>query len=294
MTHQSFGDQQIQGIRQSLIYIFRSKINATLSGKGAKSSELVAHLVWLALLIFLLLMLFIMTNVFIGACLADYLQSAFEGFGLVLVFYLLLITLCYLFREQIEHELRERLAQVVLRMKSELNAELDQQGKFGKEPKIKAQPKEDVELSSYEQLLREEKAYNKLARLRGELLKADLIFVKANARKVACSILGDRIERNAPMGATLSTLLNLVEPKQIHAPQKEKKPSLWSKILPKSKYDPEKSERRKQRINRIRPFVPYALLLWKVVKPTAEVFMLKKGQKVFYNTFKRLTKKKKR
>ncbi len=286
MTYQSLGDQKIQSIRESIIFIIRYRLNDFLGTSGANSSRAIASLVWKTLSYIVIFFLYLIINILLGVYLARFFDgSLLAGFGCVLMGYTIILLLLLLFREQIEDAIRQKLAAQVIEMKSKLNKSLDAMPQMRLSVPYNFN-EQNQSMKPYEALLKSNKQNRQRAEAKQRELHEHLVDVKKNYKQIAFTMATARVEQSMPLGSHIATVMHFLEP----APYREKKQktSLWSKILP-DKFRKE-SKHRGDAVRKLRPYLPYVAFAWKIAKPALTAFAMNKGQQLL---LKKLLKKKK-
>ncbi len=284
MSGQSLGDQKIQSIRDSLIFIFRYRLNGLISKGGAESSRIIASLIWKTLSYIMLFFIYLIINILLGVYLARFFNgSLLAGFGCVLLAYGLILFFLVLLRKPIENAIRQALANIVVEIKTEVNDQLSSM------PQMATSQEAD---SCLEDSPRPDQAYEYLvynanqSRLQADRyvrhLTDDTRYIKENYKQVAFSIATNRIEEKFPMGSYLSSFLHFFEPQsqQVLDRQKQKKSAFWQRLLPKFKQSKESSKQNKAFVRQIRPYLPYVAFAWKIARPTLSALALTKGRKI--------------
>ncbi len=292
MSEQSLGDKKIQSIKDNIIYLLRYRLNDLIGTSGANSSKLIASIIWQTLSFVVCFFIFLVINILLGVYLADFWEgSLLAGFGCVLAGYTFLLILLILFRKPLENAIRQKISARVIAVKEQVNEKLN----AVPEMSVSSAPKEqfrDIEpaLKPHEALLKSNEQNRREAEAAQARLKEDLVYAKDNYKKIAFTIATDRVEKNVPMGHYIASLMHFIEPSE-HRSKAKDKPSVWSRMLPKKLKDPKVDEQRTNVVRKIRPYMPYLSLLWKVAGPVLSTVAISKSQSLL---LRKLLRKKKR
>ncbi len=291
MSEQSFGDKQINSIRENLIFLLRHRLNELIGTSGANSSRLMANLIWQMLSFVLCFFIFLFINIILGVYLAEFWQgSLLAGFACLLLAYTTLLFLLLLFRTQIERAICQKLSARVVKIKDEINEQLNTIPELS----VSSAPKEpfkDIEpsLKPHEALIKSNELNRRQAELAQARLEKDLVYAKENYKKIAFTIVADRVEKNVPMGHYIASMLHMIEPSKSDKTN-QRKTSRWSKILPKQLQSPQVNRQRSNFARKLRPYLPYFSLAWKFAGPVISTFAISKGQSLL---LRKLLKKRK-
>ncbi len=288
MENLSMGDQQIKGIKESLIYIIRYRLNTYIGKTGATTADLIARLVWILIAFVLGLILYIFANVFFITVLAPIMGSLISASMTILGLHILFMTLLILFKTSIENAIRNGLAEKVLEIQKQTNEQLDL---LIPDIKLERQVYSSSKVKPFVLLNHSNLKNEKLAKEKQEKLTEQVIFVKNNIKSVGFSIATDRIEKKMPMGGVFSTLLHFFEPKPQLGQTKPSDKQKGGRRLMEGFNKRMASPKNKDRVRRLRPYLPYIGLAWQISRPFISSLLIKKGQKTLLNLF---TKKKKR